>query len=703
MFDLTKDQLRSLGDAHLRELVARLCEAELRREHAPVSAVRWPGAHTAPDGGLDIDCRAHDDFRGDFVPRPRTGFQVKKPTMPPAKIAAEMSPNGKLRSIFSKLAAAKGCYIIVSLNDDPAGDAATRRRNAMRDQVHEVRTIGNLQTEFYGCSELANWLRQHPGVQLWVRDVLGIPLQGWKPFGRWTDTLPDDSDELICKPGVSITLPGKNTSKLDIEHGIECIRDLVRTSEKAVRFVGLSGVGKSRIAQALFEHSVGTNPLDSSLAIHADLGTESIPSPRQVLNRLRAENRPAILVLDNCPADTHNQLAAEACATLDIRLVTIEYDIREDRPEVTTVIRIDAEGTEIVEAFVYRRRPDLGQVNARVIAEFSGGNARIALALAHTVNIEENLSGLSNAHLFDRLFYQRDARDAELLTASQALALVYSYSIDADEDGVDELAVLTGLVGQHRNRLYEATRTLLERQLAQKRGKWRAILPPAVADQLALRALDRIPIDDFRNSFENLPNRRLLKSFGKRLGHLHHRDSAQWLVRTWLSSGGVLHDIESLDDDLIQLLVNTAPVAPDAVLDTIEAQARQPRFARFFIKSDPRSQRVAVLLCKIAYDAALFERCIALLVRFATAQDLDQQPRSDVRNRLCNLFALYLSGTLAEPDTRERVLRQFLFSTRPDERNIGRAMFDVALKSGHWASFATFDFGARPRSFGYRP
>ena len=173
-----------------------------------------------------------------------------------------------------------------------------------------------------------------------------------------------------------------------------------------------------------------------------------------------------------------------------------------------------------------------------------------------------------------------------------------------------------------------------------------------------------------------------------------------------------MHDIESLDDDLIQLLVNIAPVAPDAVLDTIEAQAREPGFARFFIKSNPRAHRVAILLrahrvaillCKIAYDAALFERCVALLVRFATAQDLDQQPRSDVRHRLCTLFALYLSGTLAEPDTREQVLRQFLFSTRPDERNIGRAMLDVALKSGHWASFATFDFGARPRSFGYRP
>lgn len=39
MFEITKDQLRRLGDADLRELIARLCEAELRMAGAPVSTV----------------------------------------------------------------------------------------------------------------------------------------------------------------------------------------------------------------------------------------------------------------------------------------------------------------------------------------------------------------------------------------------------------------------------------------------------------------------------------------------------------------------------------------------------------------------------------------------------------------------------------------------------------------------------------------
>ena len=210
--EIPKDQLLWLNDAELRELVARLCEAELSRAGAPVSAVRWGGAQTAPDGGLDVDVQMEDpEFQGDFVPRARTGFQVKKSKMPPGKIIGEMSPKGILRPIFSELARYNGCYVIVSLGDDPTpnGRPLAERKKAMQGQIEAVESLGNLHTEFYGRNDLATWLRQHPGVQLWVREKLGLPLSGWRPFGKWSTTPPDAEDGLICKEGVTISLPGR--------------------------------------------------------------------------------------------------------------------------------------------------------------------------------------------------------------------------------------------------------------------------------------------------------------------------------------------------------------------------------------------------------------------------------------------------------------------------------------------------------------
>ena len=89
MFEITRNQLLGLNDVQLHELVARLCEAELELKGLPPGTVRWSGAQTAADGGLDVECH-HDnrDFGGGFVPRLPTGFQVKKPRMPRSKINA---------------------------------------------------------------------------------------------------------------------------------------------------------------------------------------------------------------------------------------------------------------------------------------------------------------------------------------------------------------------------------------------------------------------------------------------------------------------------------------------------------------------------------------------------------------------------------------------------------------------------------------
>ena len=700
MFEISEDKLLQLSASDLRELVARLCKAELTSRGAPSSAVKWGGAHTAPDGGLDVDCDIKDQpYEGDFVPRARTGIQVKKSTMPPSKIPGEMSPDGTLRPLFSELAGAKGCYVIVSLADDPAGTWPSERTKAMRDQVRSLPNHNDLRLEFYGRRHLADWLRNHPAVQLWARKKLGIATSGWKRFERWTTTPSADSDELICEPGVVISIPGKRKEKLAIDEGIDEIRELIRDSNKAVRIIGLSGVGKTRIVQALFEDSIGTTPLDPNLAIYADLGAAPSPSALELAEQLVLEGRQAVLVLDNCPSATHTQLAALVDESPRLDLITVEYDVREDKPESTDVVRIDAEGTGVAYALVKRRYPALSQINAERIAKFSDGNARLALVLADAVDESESLSDFSNTHLFDRLFFQAGAADINLREAAEVLSLVYSFSIEDDVEGVNELDVLAKLVGHTRQSLFRSAQRLVDRQLLQKRTHWRAVLPQALSDRLAAKALERIPSKDILAAFDDLPNCRLLISFGKRLGNLHSHDIARTVVERWMEPGRRLYDFGNLEQD-IKLLENVAPVAPEDVLAGIEREAGKPTAGAFFSRENPHDWVFAGLLTSIAYETGFFERCVDRLAAFAS---VGERAGGHVRDCLLSLFALYLSGTLAGPDQRERVLRRFLFSRDPAERDIGLGMLEVAIKTSQWASIQSFEFGARPRSFGYRP
>ena len=701
MFDISKVHLRLLNDSDLRELVARLCEAELGLAGIPSSAVKWGGAQTASDGGLDVDCQIEEQsFTGNFVRRARTGIQVKKSTMPASAIAKEMSPKGILRPIFWELARDKGCYVIVSLADDPAGPRLRNRTKRMRKQVREIPDHDDLRLEFYGRGVLANWLRQHRAVEIWVRQRLGIPKFGWRPFEKWTATPASDSDELICKSGVVITVPNKKQDKLSVVEGIEEIRQLIRGSDNAVRIVGLSGVGKTRIVQALFEESVGKQALDPHRAIYADLAESPTPSAREVIEEIVASGRPAVLVLDNCPSAAHSNLASLAAGKANIRLITVEYDIREDKPEFTDVVRIDAEGPGIAEALVKRRYGALGQVNAERIAQISDGNARLALALAATVDASESLSEFSDRQLFERLFFQAGASDDKLLEAAEVLSLVYSFSADTDVNGKDELGILAGLVDHTRLSLYRSVQQLVSRQLVQTRAHWRAVLPQALSDRLAARALERIPVENILAAFDTLASPRLLISFGKRLRHLHDHQIAQAIINEWISPGGRLYDFCNLQEHDIRLLDNVAPVAPETVLLGIERETRKGSANHFFSKLNPHYRVVADLLTSLAYEPDLFERCVRLLTAFALTEGDGER---GIRDPLFSLFSLYFSGTLASPDQREREVRRLLASKSYADQKIGMEMLESALRTDHWTSSQSFEFGARPRSFGYEP
>src|SRR5262249_23766960 len=176
-----------------------------------------------------------------------------------------------------------------------------------------------------------------------------------------------------------------------------------------------------------------------------------------------------------------------------VSAITVEYDIREDEPEGTEVFELLPSSEELVERLIKRRFPDLSVIDARTAAEFSGGNARIAIALATTVGSQETLSGLADRELFQRLFQQRHEHDAGLLQAAQACALVYSFEGEALAGEDAELPRLAALIGAEPEALYRSVSELLRRELAQRRGVWRAVLPHAIANRLAVSALEDIP------------------------------------------------------------------------------------------------------------------------------------------------------------------------------------------------------------------
>lgn len=701
IFEIEKDDLLGLGDGQLEELIARLCEAELAAKRQPISSVRWGGSITAADGGVDVRVTVKDSvFVGDFIRRRDTVYQAKVPSMAKAAIEKEISGKDTSKALFQELTASHGAYVIVSLKDDLAPDRLAERRKLMSDEADKLVPAGSVVVDFFDRSSLHQWLRQHVSVQLWVRHALGKPLSGWRSFERWTNVPPDADDTLIVGEGMYLSLPGKN-SDLPLTEGIPAVRELILTSSKSIRLAGLSGVGKTRFVQALFEEGFESDPLDRTKVIYADIGFGVEPSATVIVDTLAAENKDAILVLDNCAKEEHafiaNRIASKKSA---IKLITIEYDIRDDTPQTTEVVRLTARGTEITEQLVARRYPQLRGVNARRIAEFSDGNARLALALADALPDNVSLAGLNDNELFERLFEQRHAFDKNLREQAEALSLVYSFSTSDDEDGVNELSVLGDLCEVSAGRMARTSNTLLERQIAQQRGRWRAVLPHAIANQLAADALKHISVNEVLRVFERNAGERMLRSFSRRIGFLHTSAQAREISRRWLQPGGLLHKIMQLNDLGAAMLENIAPIDCEIVLQCFESQKAEILAAVKDIYKRTEIRRVITLLSRISYEPELFDRAVSLLLEIADEEGREGG-HDGPRKRVQAFFQIRGSGTHATLQQRVDVLQAGL----ADSNRHGLALDCLAssLETENFKNTDLAEFGARPRDYGARP
>lgn len=705
MIDITGNDIAELSDVDLRTLIGLLCEAELCSMGLPTAGVTWGGHQNAKDGGIDVRVNLSSTIHEDsYIPKSKTGFQVKKPDMPYNSIVTEMRPNGELRQVIKDLVDVSGAYIIVSSQGSTSDSALRNRRMAMEKALDDCPNASNMKVDFYDRERIAAWARSHPSIVIWIRDKIGRPIQGWKYYGNWSRSPKGMEDEYLLDEHVRLhNCRNQNYSHLSIVDGINEIREILHSSSSSVRLVGLSGVGKTRLLQSLFDQRIGERPLNKSQVLYCDIGDNPIPDPINFAERLIALKRVAIIAIDNCPPDLHRRLSS-LCTKPNslISLITVEYDIREDQPEETEVYRLEPASTDVIKKIILSRFKHVSEIDANTIAIFSGGNSRIAIALANTIQKGENLASLRDEELFVKLFQQRNEEDKFLLRTAEVCSLVYSFDSQTAEGTNNELRVLGSLIEMSARELYKNVSELKRRDLVQQRGIWRAVLPHAIANKLAKRALENIPLDDIYSIFENAGEERLLKSFSRRLSYLHECNVAIKISQKWLCEDGLLGDVIHLNELGVSLFQNIAPVNPELALAAIERASNHKESDKFFSRNNSHYLVFTRILRSLAYDKYLFNRSVELLCRFALSEKPNENYNS-IRDLLKSLFYIYLSGTHATIEQRIYIISNLINSDTNENINLGISLLSASLEAYRFTSTYEFEFGSRSRDYGYTP
>src|SRR5271165_2606320 len=328
-FNVTPDQIGRLDSANLVELLRRLLRGEARSAGIPLAGVSVPLQITVPDGGEDGRISWDGGFdHTDYLPRRHVSVQAKATDVTEASLKAETwtpasrprrgrkkkstpPPPPQLRPVIDWVIANRGAYIVITT------EALTERQKyPLIEAIEEgINATGNspsaIAVAIYDANKLADWASRHQAVALWVNEHLGgRSLSGFKSLTTWgrlqdlriVPWVDDDAPRFVISP---LTLPLAERkvavkNSWTFTQARRALLDHLAGVGHAVRIIGASGIGKSRLAHSLV-HPDGelAASIQSASAVYADLSVTGDEVLR-LAQRWADESLDVLLIVDEC-------------------------------------------------------------------------------------------------------------------------------------------------------------------------------------------------------------------------------------------------------------------------------------------------------------------------------------------------------------------------------------------------------------------
>ena len=694
--DVTDKDIEELNDADLRDLIGKLCEVTLNKYGIDPICVTYGGNQDEPDGGVDVRVKSTEKFNDDWaIPRNNTIIQVKKPSMPDSAIQKEMmNKDGSIKECIKELVELNGAYIIVSSGDSLADKRKSQRISCMKNVLSSIDNTQKIKVDFYDGKRIATWVKQFPALVMWVNEKVHKRTSGWNTYYNWSNPNEVEKDFIIDKETFLHRDNFEEKNLLSIEDGINEIRNLLLQERKIVRLAGLSGVGKTRFAQALFDEKIGQNVLNKEKVIYCDIGNNPTPVPITFIQDIIALEENIVVIVDNCEKELHDKLANFVCAdNSKISLLTIEYDVKEDTDTESYNYYLDTSSDDTIRKLLKRDFNYIEDNNIETIVSCSDGNFRIARYLAKTIDKNESIGTLKSEELFKRLFIQNNIENSDLLDIGRICSAFISFNIEYDDKNYNnELNIIGRIINKNSIDLIRNIKELNNRQIIQSRGNMRAVLPHAIANRLADEFLSAIPIDFFINEIKN--SKRLELSFFRRLKFLHDKEYSIKIAELHLEQ----IDFLNIDKHEMAILDCIKVISPEKILYKLE----QIDIREFFTRNNNFYYEWSRILLYIAYDSKLFFRATMLIVEFAKSEKVGENYNS-IRDILYKLFHIMLSGTHAPIEERLKIIDLLIYDSCEISNELALKLIDELLEIGGFIGQIVGENTSRKRDYGYLP
>jgi hypothetical protein len=220
------------------------------------------------------------------------------------------------------------------------------------------------QVQFRDADQIAQWANAHPPVSAWILEQTQPGLIGpFRDWSHWAGRHEHDSSPFV---------PDTRLAKFREE-----LRALVTPSRGVARVIGLSGVGKSRLAlEALgpTEDEETTRPRLYDLVLYTVESETGSTAVKNIVQNLADVIVRALVVVDRCTFETHQDLAAMVKRSSSrLSLVTIDHEIPLDRNLPNDTLLVETADGTVIEGALKHIAPDLPAEDQRRLLRFAAG------------------------------------------------------------------------------------------------------------------------------------------------------------------------------------------------------------------------------------------------------------------------------------------------------------------------------------------
>lgn len=684
---VTNEDIKALRDHELVRLLWQLLNLELGTNQIEKYDSQVSLSIYIKDGGIDGIARWEGGpDKTTFLPSRNVGFQAKATDMSESACKSEVqTAKGLLKPQVRKLAESGGDYVLF-IGRDCVEQSKVARIKALQEGIESASRAGGgvplkaPNVKIYDASEIASWVNTYPASVAQVGYFLGKLYDGgmgWDELSKYPE---------FQVPYVEIDEVRKSAT--------ESIQKLSQKCGSAIRIVGSSGLGKTRLVFEAFRppQDAATMPEQAKLSnLFCYMSATKTPNIEQLIVSWRRLNRRGVVIVDECTYELHERLCQEIKRSdSQFSIITIgnDRDATAYAGTETNLLVVEPTTDEAILAFLEVAYSDIDIEDRKFIAtELAQGYPLMAILVAEARRAKAPLAARLTPGVLAKLLGREVAPGS---AAQKVISVLSLFEYVGISDGIEHEREFVRKIFCPEVNAEEFYENIIEFQkcgAVSKYGRLVQVRPKPLAIRLAADWWEKCSPELATRIIESGIPEGLSDAFCDRLRMLDFVPALQNITQSLCGSQGPFGQAKVLNSELgsrlFRAIAEVNPVAAVNALWNVYGGFNESELIK--LNGDVRRNLVWALE-KLCFRTDTFDKAAQFLSRLASSEN--ETWSNNATGVFKRLFMIHLSGTQAPLPQRLPILLSASKSESTRMREVAVTALENALRSNQFTGMS---------------